>query len=81
MTAKEILKLRPEFEVGGGMRMIDRFEISQGASFYCIRSGLRHADGETKSPYHYEDCVGGKNAKKISLQKFTDWWNSLKIEK
>ena len=41
------------------------------------KSGLRHADGETKSPYHYEDCVGGKNAEKIALDKFNIWWGSL----
>jgi hypothetical protein len=60
--------------------MIDWFVISEGASFLCIRSGLRHADGETKSPYYYEDCIGGKNAKKIALEKFNMWWKSLIIE-
>ena len=79
MTKKQILKLRPEFKLGIGMTMIDWFEITEGAGFFCIRSGLRHADGETKSPYHYEDCVGGKNAEKIAIEKFNKWWASLNV--
>jgi hypothetical protein len=57
--------------------MLDWFEINEGAGFFCIRSGLRHADGETRSPYRYEICIGGKNAKKESLSKFDTWFNSL----
>lgn len=78
MTKKQILKLRPKFIIGN-MTMIEWFEISEGASFFCIRSGLRHADSETKSPYYYEDCVGGKNAEKIAIEKFNKWWISLNI--
>ena len=52
MTKKQILKLRPEFEYGG-MTMVDWFEITEGAGFFCIRSGLRHADLETKSPFYF----------------------------
>lgn len=79
MTKKEILKLRPKFKFDIGMTMIDWFEITEGAGFFCIRSGLRHADGETKSPYHYEDCVVGKNAKKTAMEKFNKWWVSLEV--
>lgn len=79
MTKKQILKLRPDFKIGRGMIMIDWFEISEGGSFFCIRSGLRHSDGETKSPYYYEDCIGSKNAEKQALQKFNEWWTSLNI--
>ena len=79
MTKKQILKLRPEFKLGMGMTMIDWFEITEGAGFFCIRSGLRHADGETKSPYHYEYSVGGKNAEKIAMDKFNKWWDSLSV--
>lgn len=81
MTKKQILKLRPEFKIDMGMTMIDWFEITEGAGFFTIRSGLRHADGETKSPYYYEDFVGGKNAKKIAIEKFNKWWASLNITK
>lgn len=77
MTKAQILKLRPEFKFGGGMTMIDWFEITEGAGFFCIRSVLRHADGKTKSPYYYEDCMGGKKAKKEAMTKFNRWWDSL----
>jgi len=77
LSKSKILKLRPEFKIGSGMTMIEWFEISQGGSFFCIKSGLRHADGETKSPYYYEDCIGGKNTEKIALDKFNLWWSSL----
>jgi len=79
MTKKQILKLRPEFKSGLGMTMIDWFEVAEGVGFFCIRSGLRHADGVTKSPYHYEDCVVGKNAKRIAIEKFSKWLNSINI--
>jgi hypothetical protein len=82
MTRKQILKLRPEFKLGNNsMTMVDWFEISEGAGFFGIRSGLRHADGVTKSPFYYEDCIGGKNAEKICLKKFNEWWNSLNYNK
>ena len=79
LTEAAILKLRPEFEYGK-MRMVEWFQISKGVGFYTIHSGLKHADGETKSPYHYEDAVGGKNAKKIALEKFNKWWELIKKE-
>jgi hypothetical protein len=74
MTKKQILKLKPEFKFGD-MTMVDWFEITECESFCCIRSGLRHADGETKSPYYYEEYVVGKNAIKQSIKKFTMWWD------
>lgn len=79
MTKKKILKLRPQFKFGH-MTMIDWFEITEGECFFCIRSGLRHADGETKSPYYYEDCAVGKNAEKIAIETFNNWWNSFNID-
>ena len=82
MKKKDILKLRPRFKLAGGsMEMVDWFEITEGTGFFCIRSGLRHGNAEIKSPYHYEDCVVGKNAKKIALDKFNNWWESLNINK
>jgi hypothetical protein len=77
MTKTQVLKLRPEFSVCGGMRMVDWFEVTEGEMFFCIHSGLRHADGETKSPYHYDDCAVGKNSKKQCLVKFSEWWNNI----
>lgn len=76
MTKEKILDLRPEFKFRGTI-MIDWFEVTEGAGFFCIRNGLRHADGETKSPYHYEECIAGDGAKEISLEKFNKWWNEV----
>jgi hypothetical protein len=74
MTKDQIRKLRPEFTFGQ-MTMVDWFEIVEGGVFCSIRSGLRHADGETKSPFFYEETVVGKNAVKQSIEKFTQWYN------
>ena len=82
MTKSDILKLKPEFKFGnGGNTMIDWFEITEADKYYRISSGLRHADGVTKSPYYYYDSCYGKNAKKDALIKFNEWWNSLNIPK
>jgi len=77
LNRRQILKLRPEFKVDGQMTMIDWFEIYEGAGYYTIKSGLRHADGETKSPYYYEHTEGGNNATKKCINHFNDWWNKL----
>jgi hypothetical protein len=77
MTKKQILKLRPEFNFYG-MRMVEWFEITEGVDMFTIRSGLRHADGETKSPFYYEQTFSGKGRKKQALEHFNSWWNSLK---
>ena len=57
--------------------MRDWFEVSKGVSFYSIRSGLKHAEEESKSPYYFSCCLGGKNAKKKVLRLFNDWWSNL----
>jgi len=36
MTKKQILKLRPEFEFGSGMRMIEWFEINEGDVYSAL---------------------------------------------
>jgi hypothetical protein len=78
MTEEQIINLRPEFSVfKGGFTRTDWFEISEGVGYFCIKSGLRHADGVTKSPFHYEECIGGDNAKKVALENFSRWWDSL----
>ena len=76
LTEAKILKLRPEFKFGN-CSMIEWFEVSKGASFYSIRSGLKHAEEESKSPYYFSCCLGGKNAKKKVLKLFNDWWSKL----
>jgi hypothetical protein len=80
MTKKQILKLRPEFYLTDGMRMTDWFEIIERDVFCTIRSGLRHSDGITKSPYYYEATYVGKNPTKHALKQFTDWWMSRNIQ-
>ena len=50
--------------------MRDWFEIKEGAGFFSIRSGLRHADGVAKSPFHFDCCIGGKHAEKECMKKF-----------
>jgi hypothetical protein len=76
MKKREILKLRPRFKFGS-MVMVDWYEITEGNGFFCIKNGLRHSNGKTRSPFFYEDCVVGKKNKKIALNKFTEWWESL----
>jgi len=75
----DIRKLSPEFKVGNGMTMIDWFECHGGDAHYLIRSGLTHADGVTKSPFHYEYFLGGPNSKEKVLAHFNEWWNNLEI--
>jgi len=58
LTDEQILELKPEFKVANQMTMFDWFEIHQGAGYYIIKSGLKHADGVTKSPYYYESFSG-----------------------
>ena len=73
---EEIRKLRPTF-IFGGMPLTDWFEVNQGKGYCVIRSGLRHADGVTKSPYHYEYFKGGKDATEKVLEHFNKWWKSI----
>jgi len=78
MTKSQILKLRPEFKLAEGrVTMRDWFEITQGESFCSIRSGLCHADGETASPFHYEELVIGKRSLKQSIEKFSEWYKGV----
>lgn len=76
MTVKQILKLRPTFKFGN-MAMVDWFIITQSGSFFSIRSGLTHADGETKSPYYYDNTITGRSSEKQSLYIFTKWWEAI----
>jgi hypothetical protein len=77
MTFTQIEKLRPTFTFGQ-MQMVEWFEVTKGTGFCVIHSGLRHADGETKLPYHNEDFEGGKDASKNCLKRFNEWWETVK---
>lgn len=80
MTIKEIEALKPRFEFGsGGMEMVEWFKVTKGKSFCCISSGLCHVDGVTKSPYHYDKCIVGKNSLKESILEFEKWWKTINI--
>lgn len=76
MTRDEILQLKPNFEFEG-VDMVDWFCIKEGDNTFSITSGLKHADGETKSPYYYNDYVIGENASEIALNNFNKWWYSF----
>jgi hypothetical protein len=76
LTLAQIKKLRPEFKFGS-VTMIDWFEVYHGKGYCCIRSGLRNADEEIKSPYYCDYFCGGKNSVKQCLIKFNEWWNLL----
>jgi hypothetical protein len=80
LSFKQIEKLRPTFKYGG-ISMVDWFTITKGHKYCCINSGLRHADGETKSPFFYEKCVGGNYASQKVLAHFNKWWKTVKHEK
>lgn len=76
LTEKEILELRPTFKFAG-ITMTDWFDINKGEKFFSIRSGLKHADGETRSPYHFDYKAVGDNSQNEALEKFTLWWLTM----
>ena len=78
LTLEDIRNLKLDFDFNG-MTMVDWFKVTNGQGFCCISSGLRHADGETKSPYYYEDCIGGEKAEKRVLGKFNKWFGELDV--
>ena len=80
MSKKDIKKLRPSFKFGD-IVMTDWFEVSEGKGYCVIRSGLKHADGITKSPYDYEYSKGGNNATNEVLNHFNNWWRQLNQNK
>jgi hypothetical protein len=75
----QIQKLRPTFDFGQ-MEMVEWFEVTTTSHFCSIRSGLRHADGVTKSPYHYEHAEIGPGANKRSLAHFNNFWKEFTNE-
>ena len=77
-TLEDIKNWKPTFNYYG-MEMVEWFEVKKTNQWVSIRSGLRHADGETKSPFNYEDVeVGNKNNTKNILTKFNNWYNGLR---
>lgn len=87
----DIKKLSPIFNYGS-MDMIDWFDINIGFTSISIKSGLKHADGETLSPFNIEITIFiamgeypkdkfSKYLNDIALSEFSKWWNSLNVIK
>lgn len=76
----QIEKLRPEFELGGGMRMVDWFKVEKRHRLVSITSGLRHADGKTLSPFHYDRLHFGAYATRDALREFNAWWLQKQLD-
>lgn len=80
-TLNQISKLRKTFKFGG-VTMVEWFEVSRGTFHVCIQSGLKHADGETKSPYHYEKVFVGKDCIKQAIKDFNEFLkNNIYVSK
>jgi hypothetical protein len=78
MTRNQILKLRPRFKPNeNSITMIDWFEICYFSDAILIKSGLRHADGETKSLFNYSRYYTGRSCEKRAFKEFEEWWNEL----
>ena len=61
--------------------VIEWFEVHLYSSGCLIKSGLRHADGETTSPYYYENSIWRKDSKEAVVQaiwEFLQWYNKQK---
>jgi len=74
LTTEQIENLKPTFSINGSMEMVEWFQVSRGLHYTTINSGLRHADGETKSPYQYSATTIGEDADLTARKKFTKWW-------
>jgi len=71
----DIKRLRAEFKLGNGMTMVDWFYLDEDIGFYYgIRSGLKHADGTSKSPFHYDYNECGEDSRENVLAHFNKWW-------
>lgn len=76
-TLNQITKINfelPEYNI------LDWFEVHLYNTGCLIKSGLRHADGITKSPYFYEKSFFGKSYKKEALKDFNLFLNRINEE-
>lgn len=78
-TLIQIEKLRPTFQFGD-YEMVEWFTVTKSKGYCCISSGLRHADGVTKSPYQYEHFEVGKSADKKAIAHFNEFWKDFTTE-
>lgn len=77
-TLNQILKI--EFELPQ-YHMYEWYEIHLYRNGILIRSGLRHADGETISPYYYSETTRGKGHKKKAIKKFNEFLKQFECQK
>ncbi len=78
-TLDQIKKIRIPF-IFKGIPLIEWFEVRKGTGFCSIRSGLNHADGETKSPYHYDLTLTGKECDRRSIEMFNEFYLKSQIQ-
>jgi len=53
--------------------VVDWFEVHLFRNGCIIKSGLRHSDGETKSPFHYEGSFWGDDYEEKALKHFNNF--------
>jgi len=80
LTVSDIRNLRPTFKYGG-ITMVDWFDVMEGYTFTHIKSGLNHADGQTKSPYHCSIMTIGENSLEECVEEFNKFWRSNHVNK
>lgn len=76
---QKILKIRLKLK---DYHVVEWFEVYFYSKGCLIRSGLKHADGETVSPYYYQRSVWKPNSKDAvveSVWQFLHWYNQHKI--
>lgn len=67
--------LRPQLK---NYYVVEWFKVITEEKWCIIRSGLRHADSETVSPFYYEEVTNGKSKIECAHQalvKFILWYN------
>jgi len=65
-----------------GYNVEDWFSVTISRNHCIITSGLRHADSDIRSPYHYEEYVFDSSADKAAIRavtEFINWFKTLNI--
>ena len=80
LTMEDIEGLRLDFDFNGHT-MYEWFGVTRTSAYCHIQSGLNHADGKTKSPYHYDRVTFGDGAIDEAAEIFNEWFYDLPINK
>lgn len=79
-TLNDIRELKLEIP---GYYVVEWFEVdNRYTPTIHIHSGLQHADGETKSPYFYDDYTFGKDyivCRKEAINKFNNFLKEVEF--